>query len=112
MGLMIVQARFDNAPPRADEVQEVLSRLIGSARAIHSVEVEGTVVSITFAPSLVTRAYVLKLVDDLGGIPINAVTGQAYTPNHPPFVRLSWRRWPLWKRAYFRLTFNGSGGDR
>jgi|SRR6185369_8518812 len=102
MGLFLIQAQFRNGAPSAATVRSTVQALLGSTRSLDSVDVEDTRISVTFSPDTVSQAYITKAILDLGGECVDG-SGKVIDSTLPHFVERPWYRWPLWRRAIFRI---------
>jgi len=102
MGLFLIQAQFRNGAPNAQIFRSAVQALLGSTSSLDSVDVAEMRLSVTLLPDAVSQAYVTKAIVDLGGECVDG-SGKVIAAALPRFVERPWYRWPLWKRAIFRL---------
>jgi hypothetical protein len=102
MGLFLLRVRFSGPPPAEDLVRAELVRRLGSAAGLDEFQVKGDVVSVTMDMDPVAKAYVLKILLDMGGEQIDPITRSPCEPRLPDFVQRPWHEWPWWERVSIR----------
>lgn len=102
MGLVLIQARFKHGAPSVDVIDMEVQRQLGSTDFLDSVEIDGDVVNILLVPDAVAEAYVAKAIVELRGVCVDRSGNPTHT-SLPRYVSRPWARWPLWKRALFRI---------
>jgi hypothetical protein len=121
MGLFATLVRFDRQPPTHEEIARELQARTGSATGLDSVVARGFELEVYSMLDPATQPYLLKILIERGGVPLDMQSREACPVELPDYVDTPWRSLPLWKRArivaafnwgLFSTAFRGSGARR
>jgi hypothetical protein len=105
LGLFIDRIRFVSPPPSDDVLLGELARRTGSAYGVDSIERTGTELQVCTMLDPVTRPYLLQILMEHGGVPLDYRSGEPRAVELPAYVAVPWRKQPLWKRTWIRILF-------
>lgn len=106
VGLFIDRVRFEGEPPSDAEIRAALREQVGSVYGLDAIERHGSELVITSMLEPVTRVYLLKLLIDRGGTPLDFSTRQPRPVALPAYVERPWREHSWWTRTKIQLGFH------
>lgn len=105
MGLFIDRVRFASPPPSDEVLLAELATRTGSSYGVDSIARSGTEIQVCTMLDPVTRPYLLQILMEHGGVPLDYRSGEPWALELPAYVDVPWRRQPLWKRTWIRILF-------
>lgn len=103
MGLVINRVYFEGVPPKEAEIRHQLEARIGSSYGLDSVTQDGSHIEVRTMMDTLTLPYLLKILNERGGVVVDFETREPRETKLPSFVDTPWRALPLWKRLKIRV---------